>query len=383
MYKRQTLYNEASEAYSDGEYATALKLLNKAIVKDGSYPEFYQLKAYIQIELKDKPSAVVATCTEGLKLDPDNVKMIEMRGTSNYFDFKYDQALADYRRMIELEQSDARYFNNYFKLLNELRYDEELMKKSELFEMAMDNGYISEEERFVSDSYFYPSLAFGRQGHTDKAVELLTNAIRISPASSMYYNNRGLHYTELEEDEKALRDLSKAIELEPDNAEYYINRNVVYFRMNDHLSGRNDLLKALSLGTTDAGVYADLAMSYLISNDNAKAAEMYEAYFLVVKNNSMALGNYAYTQIELGNLDRAKTYFKKAQEISPGEIDFYLGLMVIAQIENDRDSLEKMRSEFRKYFPEYSFGPNLLQALENEGYSYSEEFKQHWKEITN
>lgn len=102
--------------------------------------------------------------------------------------------------------------------------------------------------------------------------------------------------------------------------------------MDDHKSGRNDLLKALSLGSTDAGVYADLAMSYLIDNDHKNAAEMYEAYFKNVNKNATALGNYAYTVLELVEVDKAKTYFEKAQKIEPEKIDFYLGMMVVAKL---------------------------------------------------
>ena len=375
------LYDQAWNSYQEEDYPKALNLVNKAIAKDKNRVAYYQVKAYIQIAMKAKPSEVIETANAGLKLDNDNADLTEMRGTSYYFDFKHDLALQDFRRMIELKNDDARYFNNYFKLLNELRYDEELMSKSKIFEDAVEDGVIDKTERYVGDSYFYPALAFGRDGNYKKAVELLDKAIDYAPDAEMYYNNRGLYYLELKEDKKALADLTKAIELDPENEEYYVNRNIAFFRMNDHVSGRNDLLKALALGSNDAGVYADLAMSYLIDNDHKKAAEMYEAYFKKVNNNPTAFGNYAYTVLEFGEVDKAKTYFEKAQAIEPEEIDFYLGMMAVAKLKNDNTLLEKMKSEFPGKFTQYKLSAKLLDQLEKEGYSYTDSFKKKWKEV--
>lgn len=374
------LYSLAWDEYKKGNYETALKLINKLIKKDDQMPQYYQVKAYILIKM-ERNKEIIETCTKGIAVNPNIADFYEMRANTYYFEFQPEKALLDYRKMIELETKNARYYNNYLKLLNEMRKDVEMIKTYEILENEEKAGTkFDDAEKFLDDAYFYASLAFERQKNPNKAIELLSKAIKNSPDAEMYYNNRGLIYSDLDEDQKALKDMNKAIELTPDNDDFFVNRSRVYFRMNDHINGRKDLLKALALGNSDPGVYADIAITYLIENNHQKASEYYKIAAEKMPHKAGIVSNYAYSLLELKDIKGAKTNFEKAYKVEPTEIDILLGLMMVSYLKND-GNLQKYKSTFEKDFSERKLNASLLNSLEKEGYSYSDTFKKNWVEL--
>lgn len=377
----EQLYEKAWEEYQQENYNKALQSVNELIDNYNEHAAaYYELKAYILINLK-RNKEIIETCNKALKLYPNNPVFYDIRGNTYYFEFMPDSALADYRRLLELEKGNARYYNNYLKLLNELRKDNEMQKVFAVFENEKEAGTSFESEKFLGDVYFYAALPYGRKENYEKAIELLTHAIKEKPTASMYYNNRAMYYIEIEENDKAMRDFDKAISLDPEVPSYYVNRTRSHFKNNDHVSGRKDLLKALSMGDSDNGIYADLAITYLIDKDYEKAAHYYAIYNEKVTNNIVTLGNYAYVLLELNDVPKAKMNFEKAYAIDPKEIDIVIGLMAIAHLEKQNNSLARLKNDFVKKFPERKLSKSLLDELENEGYSYSDNFKKLWQQL--
>ncbi len=377
----EQLYEKAWEEYQQENYNKALQSVNELIDNYNEHAAaYYELKAYILINLK-RNKEIIETCNKALKLYPNNPVFYDIRGNTYYFEFMPDSALADYRRLLELEKGNARYYNNYLKLLNELRKDNEMQKVFAVFENEKEAGTSFESEKFLGDVYFYAALPYGRKENYEKAIELLTHAIKEKPTASMYYNNRAMYYIEIEENDKAMRDFDKAISLDPEVPSYYVNRTRSHFKNNDQENGRKDLLKALSLGASDNGIYADLAITYLIDKDYEKAAHYYAIYNEKVTNNIVTLGNYAYVLLELNDVPKAKMNFEKAYAIDPKEIDIVIGLMAIAHLEKQNNSLARLKNDFVKKFPERKLSKSLLDELENEGYSYSDNFKKLWQQL--
>jgi tetratricopeptide (TPR) repeat protein len=66
-------------------------------------------------------------------------------------------------------------------------------------------------------------------GKSDLAISHLSEAIRINPNQSMYYNSRARIYATIGDYESALRDFDTAIQIDPTNARYFVNRGVLYY----------------------------------------------------------------------------------------------------------------------------------------------------------
>lgn len=213
---RDDSYQVAWDLYKAGKYDEALKRINKLIDQDQTISAYYEVKCYILIGLK-RNADIIATATTGIALDPENHTFYDIRGNTYYFDLKPELARSDYQRVLQLEKNNARYYNNYLKLLNEMRKDDELINVFTLFENNLKNGEEMAEPQFVADVYFYGALAFQRQKNNLRAIELLDKAIENSPKAAMYYNNRGLIFQDMDKLLQAKKDLDRAIELDINN----------------------------------------------------------------------------------------------------------------------------------------------------------------------
>jgi tetratricopeptide (TPR) repeat protein len=89
----------------------------------------------------------------------------------------------------------------------------------------------------------------GKQ-YTDpnKAVEYLSNAIKLQPNDAEAYNNRGVAYIYLGQYQQAFEDFNKAIGLKQDYASAYNNRGSAYLLQGNNELGCPDAKKACDLG---------------------------------------------------------------------------------------------------------------------------------------
>jgi tetratricopeptide (TPR) repeat protein len=110
-------------------------------------------------------------------------------------------------------------------------------------------------------------------GENDRAVKLLTEAIRINPRNPKYYNNRGVAYKRLGLPAPALEDYTEALRLNPDSADAYNNRGVVYLAMGKPKKAVTDFNKALKIGGHKGRLYTNRGLAYLRAGDTDRAIE--------------------------------------------------------------------------------------------------------------
>lgn len=376
---RDDSYQVAWDLYKAGKYDEALKRINKLIDQDQTISAYYEVKCYILIGLK-RNADIIATATTGIALDPENHTFYDIRGNTYYFDLKPELARSDYQRVLQLEKNNARYYNNYLKLLNEMRKDDELINVFKLFENNLKNGEEMAEPQFVADVYFYGALALQRQKNNLRAIELLDKAIENSPKAAMYYNNRGLIFQDMDKLLQAKKDLDRAIELDINNPVYYENRYSVLFDLKKYQDAQNDLLKVISLGNSDLDIYAGLALTYDVLNNYAKAAEYYDLVLQKSPKQRMILGNYAYALFELNQIPKSIEMFERAHALDPSEIDVLVGLVVLYHLDGKDAKSEEVITAI-KMKTTYSATKNLLDILEKGDYRFTSKFKSVWGKL--
>lgn len=375
----EKLYREAYDLYEQEKYEQALKYINLALKGDGKNLDYYDLKCYILIKLK-RNNEIIETATKAIALNPSDAKFYEIRGNTYYFDFQPEKALVDFRKMISLDKTNSRYYNNYLKLLNEKRLDEEMKNLYPTFVKALPEIKKETQKSFLHDIYFYFALPYERSGDDKKAIELLTEAIKTDNNASMYYNNRGLSYQKIGDLKLALKDLNKAIELRSDDANYYENRFSIYFENKDYENARKDLLKILALGNSAGYIYANLGNTYQMQGKSREAAENYDIALKKSPDDVGVLSNAAYAYFEMGNAAKSSEYLEKALKIDPKEIDVLVGLAVLYHQKNDtiqKDKALKMISENTSYKP----SKNLLKELMKDSYIYTDKFQKAWESL--
>lgn len=369
-------YGKVWDLYKSKEYTQSLNLIDQVLDRCDQQSAYYEMKTLVLIKM-DRKKEIIEAATKGLALAPKNASLYEIRANTYYFDFQPQKALIDYRQMLKYEKRNARYYNNYLKLLTEMRNDSEIFSVYDTFIKEKKEGAQFEDDQFVSDIYFYTALAYQRQDNAKRAVELLDEAVKDSPDSFSYLNNRALFLRQIGEYDRALADMQKLIELHPRAEQTYIHRAGVYQRLKQYDNARKDLLKALSLGTNDDGVYGDLANMYLQLNDYTNAKKYFEIFLTKNGNSPSALSNYAYALFDMKDYVGSLQNFKKAYALEPEEIDTLVGMAVLYKLTNDPQKAAETLKEIGQK-TNYKGDRNLLQNLEKSDYFYSEKFKKEW-----
>lgn len=128
----------------------------------------------------------------------DEVVQLYKQGRQLFQDGKYDEAIAAYKKCIQ-----------------------------------MDPGF---DYAYGSLAYIYYELK-----KYNEAVPLYKKAIELNPSDSFYYSELGMTYIKMGQNDNAVEVMKKAVELSPLECEYYINLAIVYFK------DKNNPVEALNL----------------------------------------------------------------------------------------------------------------------------------------
>src|SRR5262249_20320618 len=156
------------------------------------------------VTLKDYDRAI-ADYTAGLRYQPDNTRLMILRGVANRLKGEYDTAIADYNTVLRIEPNNAQAYNN------------------------RGNAY-----RWKSDY--------------DRALADLSQAIRIDPSYALAYSNRGIVYRLKLDFAHAIADHSLAIRNAPQAPQFYFTRAATYEAQGDLQRALVDYRQALALG---------------------------------------------------------------------------------------------------------------------------------------
>lgn len=372
-------YSKVWDLYKSEDYEKSLSLIDKVLKHCRSDAAYFEMKGFILIKM-DRKKDIIKTTTEGLAISPTNASLFEMRGNTYYFDFQPENALADFRQMLKYDKQNARYYNNYLKLLNEMRKDSEMISVFSTFSEEKKNGADFKDKNFIGEIYFYTSLAYQRQKNTKRAVDLLDEALKLAPDAKSYLNNRALFLQELEQYDKALIDMNKLIEIDPKITQSYIHRASIFQDLKQFENARKDYLKALALGTSDNMVYADLANVYLLMDDYENARRNFEIFLTKNEQNPSAYSNYAYALFDMKDYTKSLENFEKAYKLEDNEIDTLIGLAVLYKLTGNAQKSDEIKKEIG-IKTEYKADKKLLKTLENSHYFYSDKLKKEWQNL--
>jgi tetratricopeptide (TPR) repeat protein len=119
-------------------------------------------------------------------------------------------------------------------------------------------------------------IKFSQNNQQEKEMECYNKAIELDPNFSVAYHNRAQVYNALEQYEKAIEDYNKAIELDPNLPDAYNNRGVSYYNSKQYGKAIEDYDKAIELNPNDEKAYHNRALVYEALCQHEKAAEGFE-----------------------------------------------------------------------------------------------------------
>ena len=347
-------YKERANCYiAKEDFTAALKDLEKAIELAPNDPRYYNNRAdfytdymkEVDLALKDYAMALSIS-----KEDNETSRAINNRALIYEEQEKFDLALEEYTKAIEIYPNEPHYYSNRAWIYQkQQKYELALIDYSQAISVDKENPrwyderancYIAKEDFTAAlkdldkaidlapnDPYYYNNradfykvnmkvddlalkdyaialsiskdnyetsralnnraLIFEKQEKFELAIQEYTKAIDNSPKEPLFFSNRAKIYQKQGKFGQAEDDYTQAIVLDPKNEKWYFNRSLFFSKKEDLKNAIEDISKAIELNPNDADYYYFLG-----------------TYFLSVKNR-----------------DDALKILKKGLEISPSALD--------------------------------------------------------------
>jgi tetratricopeptide (TPR) repeat protein len=186
----------------NNQNSLAIDLYKLVSYKDPSFSEGFYESGVLQYLDKDYDNAV-NSFSAAIKVNSEYYYAYNDRGSSYRALEKFDLAIADYKKAIEINAQSFIY-NNLGSVLK-------------------------------------------RTGSIQEAVDAFSKAISIDSQYELAYNNRGAVYFENDDFDKAISDFNKALELNPNYSLALINRAAVLHQQKQYSAALDDLNKAIEL----------------------------------------------------------------------------------------------------------------------------------------
>jgi len=195
---------------------------------------------------------VIMDYSQAIRLEPNNNKLYNERGTT-YSDMgDIDWAIADFNQAIKMAPNDYDSYNN--------RGSVYVIKRDYNSAIEDFNHAIKINPNSV-DIYRNRGLAYYYKEEWDWAIADFSRAIRISPNNYMAYNNRGATYMKKGDWNRAIEDFSQVIKFVSNAPEAYNNRGLAYYNKGDFDRAIADWETALRINPNDAGARRAIEMA--------------------------------------------------------------------------------------------------------------------------
>ncbi len=221
------------------------------IINDKSFSKADRALAYAErasaASSANRRDDAIADLNQSLVLEPDNVERRRDRAFLLYFKEQYDQAIADFDKVLATNPTghltifrglsylakgdDSRGFADLAKGIElspedawyRLQRGKEYAKRGKTDEALADADKAIALKNDDVDAYLFRAEVFTRQGKTGEAIADLTRASEIKPDYSVPISNRVLLYEQTKQYDLALADYDKLLTLRPDDS-YYKDR---------------------------------------------------------------------------------------------------------------------------------------------------------------
>jgi tetratricopeptide (TPR) repeat protein len=199
----------------------------------------------------------------------------------------------------------------------------------------------------------------------EKALEYLSEAIRLDPSHPALYALRATGYHALGRYQRAIGNYDKAIRLAPRVAEGYFARGVLYDEMGQHQQAIRDYDKSITLKPTYAPPYSARGTAYHNLGQYSRAVEDHEqAIRLDPKLLSAYIGQ-ALAYEELAQFDRAIESYTQMIELNPQDAGAYVSRGLVHGVHFGQHQLA-----FKDFNQAITLDPKYAAAYAGRGATY-------------
>ena len=235
---------------------------------------------------------------------------------------RYDEALADLTRWLELRPRDAGAYRRRAALYTELKQDRRADGDLSMANRINPNG---------ADWHHDRGHRYWKAGQHAKAAAEFSRAIELRPSNAHILGHRGHVHFELEQYDKAVADLSRAVNLDASDANAWNNRAAVFGRLGRLDEAVADYSKAIELAPGNAVYWGNRGYSYMKLSAFSKAAVDYSKAIELKPEEDKYWSSRGHAHAQCGRWDAATADFTRAIELN-SEVAHYSFCHAMAEL---------------------------------------------------
>ncbi|MDR0494586.1 MAG: tetratricopeptide repeat protein [Treponema sp.] len=308
-----------------------LKTLSGPYAEKSGDPRLYQ--AFFELALRERNDGSVIKAVAHLCEVIDNDKELRSkalywRGIIFLYDFSnYTDAKSDLKMAHDLQGASRP------RILYDLaacsfcldKYDEALEYVGQYIS-AVDapdfRGFLL--RAFANDTKFEKNKKKLAPIEKNSIISDYDRAIELKPRFAGSYNNRGIFYTHIDENEKALADYNRAIETDAGYAAAYINRGNYYYKLKENEKALADYNRAVEIDADYTFAYNARGNFYYRLKENEKALADYNKAIETDPDYAVAYYDRGNVYYKLKENEKALADYDKAVEIDPDYAAAYI-----------------------------------------------------------
>ncbi|MCC5666058.1 tetratricopeptide repeat protein [Nostoc sp. CHAB 5784] len=382
-----------SDALAQVKSETNVSTLNQGVVHFYSGICFYNNSNFTQ---------AIADYKKAIELKPDFVEAYNNLGNAYTKQGDYNQAFTDYNKAINLNPNLAEAYNGRgIVYRNQGKYTQALVDFNKAIDLKPDNAeaYTGRGNVYVAqgdfaqaiinynkaiklnsnliEPYYNRGVAYVGQGNYTKAFADYNKAIELDPSAAEAYINRGNAYVDQGNLTQAFIDFNKAIKLNKNLSEAYIGLGNVYAKQGNFTKAFADYNKAIKLDPSAAEAYNGRGAVYAKQGNFTQAIADYTQAIKLKRDFSGAYNNRGNAYYNQGNYSQAILNYNKAIKLKQGNANAYngRGIVYIKQ-----GNYTQAIADFNEVI---KLKPNTAEAYYNKAgvYSLKREFKEAIKNL--
>ena len=321
-------------------------------------------------------------------LDNDSLIIIET-GNNYFFKKKYDEAIIQYKKVIEINSNYKNAYNNLGLCYKNIKkYAEAIIqfKKAIEIEYNYKNAYynlghcyldikkyedaiiqfkrVIEIDSNYKNAYYNLGICYQLINKYDEAIIQYKKTIEIDSNYKEAYLNLGNSYQEINKNDEAIIQYKKAIEIDSNFKEAYENLGNSYRNIKKYEDAIIQYKKAIEIDSNYKEAYNNLGVCYQEINKNDEAIIQYKKVIEIDSNFKEAYMNLGNCYRDIKKYEDAIIQYKKAIEIDSNYKEGYLNLG------NSYQEIKKYEDAIIQHKKLIEIDPNFKDVYYNMSFNY-------------
>ncbi len=244
----------------------------------------------------------------------DNATLVialEERGENHRLNDRYEEALADFNRAIELNPKRAWPISRRaetYRLMG--RHEEALADFNRAVELDPENGWV-----IASRGETYQAM-----GRHEEALADFNRAVELDPDGTWLVTSRGRAYRSMGRYDEALADFNRAIELDPENGWAIVSRGETYRSMGRHEEALADFNRAIELDPENGWAIVSRGETYRSMGRHEEALADFNRAIELDPEYDWAIAQRDETRLAMGRYAEELADLNRTIEADPGDV---------------------------------------------------------------